>query len=193
MRPRDWVILGKVFEGKRPKVIAAELGITPAVVRARLSRPEFKAAQSQLEATMMERIARGEFGILAMAKAEAVGAFRRVLGQSKLSPDEKVRFNANVLLMKLAGIREPAPAAIETPERLIDMMTAEEAEVFSTTGEFPERFADQLARLTTAVLEAQERRRWGGIRVEQIEHQRGDDPSPPQRRLPREVLEGEDD
>jgi hypothetical protein len=109
------------------------------------------------EEQVLQRVARGEFGVIAAAKAAAPGAFRRLQIIAKTSEDEKVRLTANLKLIELAGIRPPAPVEQETPERIMDMMTADELREFAKSRTWPERLADRLARLPVAVLQAHER------------------------------------
>lgn len=190
LAPGDWMILGKCFERKTAKQIAAECSMSVAAVRQVLMKPAFKAAVQMVEASIAERIARGEFGVLAIAKANAVGAFRRLVGMAKGSEDERIKFQANVKILEMAGIKPATPIVTESPERLIDAMTAEEAEKFAASGEFPDRFRDQLARLATSVLEKSERARWEPqvdaqpLTGTEIEEE-------PRREKPREIEEGE--
>lgn len=160
LEPMEWMVLGKTFEGKNQKEIAKEMSRSTQTIRRIMEKPAFHAAVRAVEATMAERIARGEFGVLAIFKANAVGAAKRIVGISKASEDDRIRLAANKTIIESAGIRPPAPAVVENPERLIDAMTAEEAQKFAETGEFPDRFKDQLARLATSVIENNERRLW---------------------------------
>lgn len=116
-----------------------------------------ESVMRQVEQAVLERVARGEFGVLAAAKQAAPGAFRRLQLIAKQAEDDKVRLTANLELIKLAGIKAPAPMEQETPERIMDQMTAEELEAFARDRVWPERLADRLARLPVAVLQAKER------------------------------------
>lgn len=160
LSPGDWMIVGKVFERKSAKQIAEECKMTAVNVRRIMGTPQFKRAIEMVEASIVERIARGEFGVLAIAKANAVGAMRRLVGIAKGSEDDRVKLNANLELLKLSGVQAPKPAVTESPERLIDQMTADEAEMFAREGIFPDRFKDQLARLASSALEKSENARW---------------------------------
>lgn len=160
MAPGDYVILGKVFERKNTRQIAEELGISKATVRKVTHSEVFRTYVSLVEERMLERISAGEFGALAIAKAETVGAMKRVVGMSKSSDDERVKLNANLEILKLGGIQPPKPAVIESPERLIDLMTAEELDAFAREGTFPERLGDQLARVASSVLKKAEAQRF---------------------------------
>lgn len=189
MKPTDFMILGKLFENKNYSEIGREMGLAPLTVKKRIHRPAFQSQIQIVEAAIVERIARGEFGALAIAKANAVGAMRRIVGQARRADDERVKFQANVKLLEYAGIQPAKPPVTESVDRLIDMMTADEAETFARTGEFPERFRDQLARLATSVLEAHERKRWTP-KLESLLP--GEDPSSePHREPPTEIEEGE--
>lgn len=188
LKPHEWLIIGRVFERRAAKQIAEELEMSVGAVRAIMGKPAFKAAIQMVEASMAERIARGEFGVLAIAKANAVGAFRRLVGMAKASEDERIKFQANVKILEMAGIKPAAPMVTESPERLIDAMTAEEAQKFAETGEFPDRFSDQLARLATSVLHKNEAKRWEP-QVEEIALEGTHDDAEPARKPPLEVEE----
>jgi hypothetical protein len=189
MAPRDWMILGKLYENKSVKLIAKELGLSAARIHQITATPAFKDALATVEGAIVERIARGEFGVMAIFKAESIGAARRIVGMGKAAEDERVRLHANVEIIKQSGFRPPAPAVTESPERLIDQMTAAEADHFSTTGEFPERFADQLARLASSVLAASERKRWEP-QIDAVLLPHEDPMQAPVRTPPREVEDG---
>lgn len=160
LAPHEWLVLGRVFERRSRKEIAKEMRMTVQGVTQIINKPAFKRAVEMVEASIVERVARGEFGVMAIFKAEAVGFARRIVGISRASEDERIRFQANVKGLELAGIKPPAPAVTESPERLIDQMTAEEADLFAREGIFPERMADQLARLATSVIEKSEKARF---------------------------------
>ena len=193
LAPRDRLILEFHLLSMKPSWIATKLSaslgvvITPQSVSQRLARPEFKAAVRRIETAHMEKIARGEFGAMALVKAELTGSLRRIIGMAKASEDDRVKLNANLKLVELAGFQPPTPIAHENPERIIDMMGAEELKHFYETGEFPGRLADQLSRLTSNVLAKAEKARWTP-RVEQIGE--GEDPRiPPARDSPVEIEE----
>lgn len=187
LTPRDVLIIAKVFENKKAGVIAAELGIRKTTVQQRLSHGPLKTMIARVEGAILGRVARGEFGVMALAKAEAVDAMKRVIGISKKSEDDRVRLAANIKLLELAGIQAPKPLVYDNPERIIDQMSGEEADHFARTGEFPARLADQLARLASHVLEKSESARWTP-RIEDMRE--GEDPRvPPARVLPVEMEE----
>lgn len=191
--PGDWAILGKTFERKKATQIAQELSLSVLTVRKVQASAPFVAACRMIEASIAERIARGEFGVLAIAKMEAVGAFRRVVGQAKCSPDERIRFQANLKILEFGGIKPAIPLVnAETPDRLVDQFTKEEAEAFAKTGDFPERFRDQLARLATSALQAREKEAWKP-QLEQIEGPGGGEEVPMPRRMGRELVPEDED
>lgn len=166
LQPRDYTILGKLFEGKKPAQIAREMGMTS--VSHILNSPSFKSALQRMEAAYASRIARGEFGALAIAKQEQERAMMRLVKLSRRAEDERVRLNATLELLKLGGIQPPKQQVTENVERLIDQMTGEEADRFAKEGIFPERFRDQMARLATNVIKSSEAKRYEA-KVEVIE------------------------
>lgn len=160
IEPGDWMILGKVFERKKPRQIAEEMGVSVGTVNRVLGSKAFQAAVELVESRIADRIARGEFGVLAIAKANAVAAMRRIVGMSKHCHNEMVRFKANDRVLEIAGVQPPKPVEQVHVERLMDRFTLDEAKEFYQTGHFPARFADQLARIAVAQVDEAERKRW---------------------------------
>ena len=161
LSPVECMILCKLFEGKKLKQIAREVGRTSQTVDSYMKKPALRQAIQHMREGLLSQVARGEFGVMAAFKQAAVGAATRIIGLSKdMQVDARVRLQANTAILDRAGILPPKPQVIESPERLIDAMTGEEAELFARDGVFPERFKDQLARLATSVLEKNEQKRW---------------------------------
>lgn len=156
---RDCTVLGKLVEGRKPAQIAKELGLAPGTISSIINSPPFKRAVEAQKKAMFEQIARGEFGALAVAKQEQEGAMRRIVKLAKRADDERVRFNANVELLKY-GTPVPKQQVTESVDRLIDQMTAEEADLFARERVWPDRFKDQLARLATNVIKSSEAKRY---------------------------------
>lgn len=156
--PWEWSALAKVLEGKPIEKVAVELDKPIADVDDLLSSETFQFTVAVIERAIAARIARGEFGITATFKLEAPGAVERIVHLSKKAKDERIRLQANTEIVKQSGFQPPQPIVTESVERLIDAMTAEEAAKFAESGEFPERFRDQMARLATSVLREQERK-----------------------------------
>ena len=150
----DFALLAKWSEQKPWRVMAAELGVSVPTVRARAGRPAFQATLARLQRNWFDQLARGEFGALALAKANVVGAVRRTLALARGANNERVKLEANRDLIKLAGVTPPVATPTQRPEELLDLMTAEELEHFAGTNEFPKRLADKLARVAATVLQA---------------------------------------
>lgn len=150
----DYTLLASWTERATMKALAEKTGLTVAGVRARTLRPAFQQALQRLQRSLFDRLARGEYGVLALAKGNAVGAFKRVLQLSRAAENERVRLDANLEIMKLAGVQPPKPAVVESPERLLDQMSPEELEHFSKTNEIPRRLGDQVAKLAVTALQA---------------------------------------
>lgn len=150
----DFALLAKWSEQKPWRVMAAECGVSVPTVRARAARPAFQATLARLQRNWFDQLARGEFGALAIAKANAVGAVRRTLALARGAQNERVKLEANRDLIKLAGVTPPAATPTQRPEELLDLMTPDELEHFSLTNEFPKRLADKLARVAATVLQA---------------------------------------
>jgi hypothetical protein len=155
LRPRDRALLAYLYEGLSLKKAADAMGMAYITAKKIVAKEGFKKAVGAVDQAIVERISRGEFGAMAIAKAAAVGAMERLKRLSETSRNERVYLQANLEIIRLSGLQPPKPQVLESPERLIDLMTADEAEAFASTGEWPERFRDQLARLATSVLDAQ--------------------------------------
>lgn len=149
----DFALLEQWTARRSWREMALAAGVGKAAAQARMARPAFVEALTRLQRTFFDQLARGEFGVLALAKANAPGAFKRILALSRLAISEKVKLDANRDILALAGIQAPKPAVIESPDRLIDLMTADEAAHFAETNEFPRRLADKLARVAAGVLQ----------------------------------------
>lgn len=189
--PLDRLILELDLSGCRPGRIQALLAPRTAVslptIYLRQKKASYVAVRTRIETAHMERIARGEFGAIAIAKAELVGNMRRLQGMARGAEDERVRHKALVDMIKFAGFAPPTPLVTENPERVIDAMSAAEAEHFAETGEFPAHLADQLARVGTAQLKKREAERWVP-KIEELGEE--EDPRvPPERAVAREVEE----
>lgn len=98
---------------------------------------------------------------MSIAKAEASASMERVAHASRdpklYRSNARVWLQANLEIIKLSGIQPPKPQVVESKERLIDLMTSEEAEEFATTGEWPDRFKDQIMRLSADVIDKYKR------------------------------------
>lgn len=156
--PWEWSALAKVLEGKPVEKVAAEVDRPLADVDDLLSSEIFQLTVAIIERSIAARIARGEFGITATFKMEAPRAVERIVKLAEKGKDERIRFQANKEIIQQSGFQPPQPIVTESVERLIDAMSAEEAMKFAESGEFPERFRDQMARLATSVLREQERK-----------------------------------
>lgn len=148
----DWRILGAWSEAKNWTTMAAEVGVSTPRLRLRVKRPAFQAALTRLQRNFFNQIARGEYGAMALLKANRVGLVQRLLGMSRGATDERVRLTATLEAIKLSGLQAPKPVVIDNPERLLDLMTADELDHFSKTNEMPVRLADKVVRLAATAL-----------------------------------------
>lgn len=161
LRPRERVLLAHLYEGLSLKKAAATMGMSLANAKRIAQKPAFKKAVADVDRSIMERVARGEFGAMTIAKAEASAAMERV-AQASRDPklyrgNARVWLAANLEIIKLSGLQPAKPVVVESKERLIDLMTSEEAEEFATTGEWPDRFKDQIMRLSVDVIDKYKR------------------------------------
>jgi len=194
LNPRHYMIVAKLFEGKKASQIAKELGMATGSVQNILARDDIKALVVQIEGGIVNRVVEGEFGALAIAKAHAIVAMRKLVSLVTTAVDERVQLNAALRVIELAGVRAPAPIVIDKPLTLFDEMTADEQQHFIDTGEFPVRLGSKLARVGAAALQNVEEQTWGvTVTPEPVNPQpEPDDPRPateaPQRRPPRERI-----
>lgn len=131
--------------------------------------PEFALLVERVEAQVLDRLNRGEFGVLAKFKEAAPEAVDVMIATMRQKKDPKLAHAAAKDVIAASGFHAPKPPTTEeSPERLIDLMTAEEARHFADTGEFPDRFKDQLARLAVNVIRAREDTGWTP-RIERVE------------------------
>lgn len=160
----DYRILELDLSGCRPPRILSLLrevtGISLATIYGRQKRPAYVAVVERVRASHMERIARGEFGAIGIAKANLVANMRRMQGMATHAENEAVKFKALEKMIALSGFQPPAPVVVEHPERIIESMTPEEVEHFAKTGEFPPHLADQMMRVSSAVLRRKDATGW---------------------------------
>jgi len=151
----DFALLESWAARLSQREMAKAVGISLSQVQGRIKRPAFQAALTRLQRNFFDQLSRGEFGAMALVKANVVGAVKRVLGMSKTAANERVKLDANLRLIELAGVQPPKPAVTESPERLLDLMTPEELEHFAASNEIPPRLADAVARLAATTLQTQ--------------------------------------
>ena len=150
--PREFLVLGKLFEGRKPADIARDLNVNLTTIRHITQKPAMRKWIAHCQDAIIDRIARGEFGAMAVAKKEATEAMRRIVVLSRDAKDERVRLNANVKLLEFAGVVASRPIDAPTIDRVLDQLTPAEQLMFSETGKFPGRLADQLLRISAATL-----------------------------------------
>lgn len=157
MDPLDVGILTLWMERKSWGAIARALGVTYPTIRARWDRPAMQATVARLQRNLFDQLSRGDFGALALVKANQVSAVKVTLRLMRTATKEAVQLEAARDILKLAGLQPAKAAVVDRPETLLDEMTQEELEHFSLTNEFPRRLADRLARVAAGVLQARTR------------------------------------
>lgn len=149
----DWAILCRWTERETYTAMGKALGVSVQTIRARVARPSFQHVLARLQRNLFDQLSRGEFGALAIFKANAVGAAKRIVGLSRMAINETVKLNANLEIVKHAGIQPPKPVVLDNPERLFDQMTADELDHFARTDEIPKRLMGQVARFAVKAIE----------------------------------------
>lgn len=152
--PLDMAILLAWMERKSWAAMAKSFGTAYATIRARWDRPAMQAVVSRLQRNLFDQLSRGDFGGLALVKANQVSAIKVTLKLMRTASRESVQLDAARDILKLAGMQPAQAKIVDRPETLLDEMTQEELEHFSLTNEFPRRLADRLARVAAGVLQA---------------------------------------
>jgi hypothetical protein len=145
LEPLDYKILTLLFEGTKPIAICASLTLTRAEYDARVSRPSFTDLTRRVEKGMIERLTtRGDFEPITAARTEAPAAMKRVIQQSRLERDPKVRLAANKEVLRFAGVEPARRVEVTTPDKVLDQMTPEELALFAAHRKWPSRFREAL-------------------------------------------------
>lgn len=150
----DFAILTAWSDRTKWADLARQLGVSVQTIRGRAARPAFQGTLTRLRKAWFDQLSRGEFGALALARANVIGAIKGTLRLMHGAEHEKVQLEAQRDIIKLAGVIPVQPKVIERPDTLLDEMTQEELEHFSVSGEFPRRLHDKLARVAASVLQA---------------------------------------
>jgi hypothetical protein len=141
LEPLDYRILTLLFEGTKAGVIQASLFLTPSEYQARVSRAAFIELEQRIEQAMLEKITgRGDFEPITAARAEAPQAMKRLISQSRLERDPKVRLAANLGVLKFAGVEPARKLEVTTPDKVLEQMTPEELALFAAHRQWPGRF-----------------------------------------------------
>lgn len=162
----DFELLGRWSARQKVAAMARELGVSGVTVAKRMKRPVFQAALARLQRNFFDQLSRGEFGAMALVKANLVGNVKGLLKLARSANDERVQLTARLELIKLGGLTAPKPAVADRPEQLFDAMEPEELEHFAATGEVPRRLTDQLARMAVTVLEGKKKAEAATLDVE---------------------------
>lgn len=152
--PLDVRILTGWMERQSWSQIAKTLGVGVGTIRARWNRPSMQAVVARLQRNLFDQLSRGDFGGLALIKANQVSAIKTTLRLMRTATKESVQLEAARDILKLAGMQPAKATVFERPEQLLDEMTQEELEHFSLTNEFPKRLADKMARMAAGVLQS---------------------------------------
>jgi len=147
LMPRDYTVLGLLFEGRKVKDIAKDLHLRDIDVYAITRRPAFKAWVRKIEDAIVSRISRGEFGAMAIAKRHATKAMQNIVDLAEMARDERVRLQANKEVLLFAGVVPQKPVELPTFDRLLDECTGDELQAFYEKGLFPARLANKLMRI----------------------------------------------
>ncbi len=94
---------------------------------------------------MIEKITNGEYGVSAIAKANAPDAMRRIVKLSS-EADPRTRLQASKEVLNYAGYQPPKRIEISL-DGMVDKMDTEEKLHFAQTGEWPDRLIPQVERL----------------------------------------------
>lgn len=146
---RELVVAVLTLQQVPAPVMARTLGIGVADVHALQQKPQVTLQVRRALIAMRERIERGDFGVVPMAKANAESMMQRLVALSQSTKEETAR-RAAVDVLSLAGHVAVKKAEIVNVNRIIDAMDPVELTAFVERGEFPARFRDQLATIQSA-------------------------------------------
>jgi hypothetical protein len=145
LEPLDFRILTMLFEGTKPTAICAALSLDRPEFDQRTARLAFKDLERRIEKSMVERITgRGDFEPVTAARAEAPQAMKRLIHQSRLERDPKVRLAANQAVLKYGGVEPARKVEITTPDKILEQMTPAELALFAAHRQWPGRFREAL-------------------------------------------------
>ena len=108
MSSRDWWILSLLLRGQSLPQVAALTGISHPQLKSITSREIFREQLRIQAQTMIENITNGNYGVSAIAKANAPDAMRRVVQLFKQKDDPRVSLSAAEKCLNYAGFRHSA-------------------------------------------------------------------------------------
>lgn len=152
LTPLDMAILVAWTEKKSWTAMAKMLGVTPLTVKNHWNRPAMQAVVTRLQRNLFDQLSRGDFGAVAIVKANQIPAIKKTLKLMRHADSDKIQLEAARDIIRLAGIQPAKALVVDRPEQLLDEMTVEELEHFSLTNEIPRRLADKVARVAAGVL-----------------------------------------
>ena len=145
LEPLDYRILTMLFEGTRPLAVMAALTMDKAEFDRRTTRVAFTELAHRVEKAMLGKLTgSGDFEPISAARAEAPQAMKRLIQQSRLERDPKVRLASNQAVLKYAGVEPARKLEVTTPDRILEQMTPEELALFAAHRKWPSRFREAL-------------------------------------------------
>jgi hypothetical protein len=149
-----YILLG-VLEGKPLGEIALSVGCTEPEIIQQIENQPLRSRIGEINKAIGKRILDGDFGVAAMFKQEAPFAARRIMAISRVATDLRIKFQANKEIITLAGFEPPKRIQIGV-HHVLQEMSPEELDHFSTTGEWPDRLRERLQGVRSTLEEIKE-------------------------------------
>jgi len=141
----DWEILALSLEGLHAPAIGERLGLPVAAVLRITGSADFRDQAARIEKALRAKITRaGDYEPLTAARAEAPKAMARMIQQSRVERDPRVRLAAHQAILKYAGVEPARKLEVTTPDRILEQMTPDELALFAAKRLWPARFRDTL-------------------------------------------------
>lgn len=150
LNPLHYRVLELHCQGRTISQVAKGAGLTIPSVRQILRRPEIQERIHQWEQAIEAKISSGEYGVSAIAKANAAAAMTTIVAISESSADLRTKLAACKDVLKFAGAEPPTKIQVGF-DHLLDQMTPDELDHYCETQEWPDRFLPHLGRLAKVV------------------------------------------
>lgn len=140
---REKAMLFDIVAGIPPAVVAAENEIAWPTFQGWMKESRIASALSRATGVLIEKIERGDFGAIPIAKASAEGAMVILLGLMRAAKSDETRRKAANDLLAYAGHQPVKRTQVLNPGEFLDAMTEGELEEFAASGLVPDRLRSQ--------------------------------------------------
>jgi hypothetical protein len=137
-----------LLQGVKIAEIAEKIGISVEKVEKFVKKPEIQQCVANATKKTLEKLQRGDFGPIPMAKHAAEHSMATLIELTKRARNENVKRQAAIDVLALAGHVAVKKAEILNVNELIDSMNVAELDDFIQHGKWPERLRDRAALLS---------------------------------------------